>query len=100
MTEPKRIDKITADHRKVGRLAMRHEGTFWNAYYAKPETMEGAIWLGSLHMRFAVEPIKKQAFLGLMRECVADLIEEVFGHRPVWGSELFDAPESERAGNG
>ncbi len=28
---------------KIGRLAMRHEGNFWNAYYAMPDTMDGAI---------------------------------------------------------
>ena len=31
---------------EIGRLAMRHEGNFWNAYFALPDTMEGAIPLG------------------------------------------------------
>lgn len=94
----KRRDPITVDRRQVGRLAMRHEGTFWNAYYALPDSMEGAIYLGSLHMRFATQDQKREKFLNLMRDCVADLIEETFGHRPTWGSEQ-SAPESERAGS-
>lgn len=97
MSKP--VNTIKVDRRQVGRLAMRHEGDFWNAYYAMPDTMEKAILLGSLHMRFAVQTPKRDAFLSLMRESVGDLIQETFGHRPVWGSEM-GAPESERAGHG
>lgn len=86
---------------KIGRLALRHEGNSWNAYYAMPDTMEGAIWLGSIAMRFVDDnPERKAAFIGLMREGVSDLIEEKVGVRPTWPEGLQAAPEHERAGNG
>jgi len=50
---------------EVGRLAMRHEGTNWNAYYASTETMEGAILLGSIAMRFIINnPKHERGFHG------------------------------------
>jgi hypothetical protein len=85
---------------KVGRLAMRHEGAFWNAYYALPGTMNGAVMLGGVAMRFITnnEP-RKTAFVSLMLDAVADLIEEQTGHRPTWPEGPTPAPESERAGH-
>lgn len=74
----------------IGRLAMRHEGDFWNAYYALPNSMEGAILLGSIAMRFVTRKKRKDAFMELMKEAVADIIEETTGDRPAW-------PEKPRA---
>ena len=85
---------------KVGRLAMRHEGANWNAYYAMPGTMEGAIPLGSIAMRFVVDhPERKAAFMELMKEAVSDLLEELTGNRPTWPEGAHAAPEHERAGH-
>ena len=85
---------------KVGRLAMRHEGANWNAYYAMPGTMEGAIPLGSIAMRFVEgKPERKEAFMEMMKEAVSDLIEELTGHRPTWPEGAHAAPEHERAGH-
>jgi hypothetical protein len=84
--------------KEVGRLAMRQEGEWWNAYYAKPNTMMGALMLGSIRMRFVLVPERKNAFLDLMREAVGDIIEEATGERPSWSGER-SAPEIERAGN-
>jgi len=89
-------DKIA----KIGRLAMRHEGTNWNAYYAMPDTMEGAIPIGSITMRFVDNPERKKAFMDFMREAVSDLIEETTGHRPTWPDGPQSAPERERSGHG
>jgi hypothetical protein len=36
--------------KQVGRLAMRHEGMWWVAYYAMPSTMEGAVELARIAM--------------------------------------------------
>lgn len=80
---------------QIGRVAMRQEGANWNAYYAMTDTMEGAVFLGSLPMRFAENPKRKEAFLTLIRDCVADLIEEKIGQRPTW-KEPVAAPEHER----
>jgi hypothetical protein len=85
---------------QVGRLAMRHEGEYWNAYYAMPGTMEGAIVLGSIRMGAVIDnPARKDAFMVMMRDIVADIIEEHTGYRPIWGGPQT-APEHERAGNG
>jgi hypothetical protein len=72
------------DHYQIGRLAMREEGDEWKAYYAMPDTMKDAIFLGSIKMRFVMIEERKN-FMGLMREAVSDLIEEKVGVRPVWG---------------
>jgi hypothetical protein len=70
---------------KIGRLALRHEGANWNAYYALPGTMDGAIFLGSIAMRFIEgKPDRQEAFIGFMREAVSDLVEELIGQRPTW----------------
>ncbi len=84
---------------KVGRLAMRQEGNTWNAYYAMPDSMEEAIFLGSIKIRLVDKPDRKEAFLSLMRECVADMLEEVTGTRPTYLEGAKPAPESERSGN-
>lgn len=93
---------------KIGRLAMREEGTMWNAYYAMPDTMEGAIWLGSIAMRFVAHDgqlankreVRKNAFISMMREAVSDIIEEQTGIRPTWPEGIILAPEHERSKNG
>jgi len=83
---------------QVGRLALRQEEGNWNAYYAKKDTMEGAALLGSIKMALIVlNEKRKWAFMDLMRECVADLIEEETGTRPKWGGPER-APEHERSG--
>ncbi|MGY3366132.1 hypothetical protein ACVWZL_003257 [Bradyrhizobium sp. GM2.4] len=85
---------------KIGRLAMRHEGTMWNAYYAQNETMDGAILLGSVAMRFVADADRKTAFMDMMRDAVADVIKEKTGQRPTWPDGPQAAPERERAGHG
>lgn len=84
----------------IGRLAMRHEGDLWVAYYALTDTMEGAVLLGSIKMALVVENTKcKDAFMSLMRECVSDMLEEKLGTRPTWQG-AHAAPEHERSGHG
>lgn len=85
--------------KQIGRLAMRQEGDNWTAYYALPNTMDGAIWLGSVKMAFVGNaPDRKQIFMDLMRECVSDIIQGETGVRPTWGGPSR-APESERSGS-
>lgn len=73
------------DHHQIGRLAMREEGDEWKAYYAMPDTMKDAIFLGAIKLRFVAIEKRKLAFMDLMREAVGDLIEDDVGIRPVWG---------------
>lgn len=83
----------------IGRLAMRQEGDFWNAYYALRETMDGALLVGSIVMgAITNNPKHKEIFLSLMVSVVSDLIKHETGHMPTWG-EPETAPEHERAGS-
>jgi hypothetical protein len=85
---------------KIGGLALRHEGKFWNAYYALPDSMADAIQLGSIAMRFVENnQERKDAFMALMREGVADILQEQTGTRPTWPDGPQSAPEHERAGH-
>lgn len=84
---------------KIGRLAFRHEGHWWNAYVAPPDTMQGALLIGSIAMAGVQRKDRKEAFMRLMRDVHADLIEGATGKRPEW-LEPEPAPEHERAGHG
>jgi hypothetical protein len=84
---------------QIGRLAFRVEGDTWRAYYALTETMDGAVVLGSVAMRFVVETKRRDQFIAFMREAVSDLIEESTGTRPQWPDPPRPAPEHERSGS-
>jgi hypothetical protein len=87
------------DEVPMGRLALRVEGENWNAYYALPDTMEGAIFLGSIRMgAVANNAARKRAFMDLMRDIVAEILQDVCGERPTW-NEPERAPEHERGGS-
>jgi hypothetical protein len=95
MGEAKRREQL----QQLGRLALRAEGENWNAYYAEPNTMEGAVFLGSIRMAAVVDnPDRKQAFMAIMQDVVGEFIEHVVGERPTW-KEPYSAPEHEKAGN-
>ena len=85
---------------QIGRLAMRQEGGNWVAYYAMNETMDGAIFLGSIVMAgiSGHNGHRKANFMDMMRDIVSEIIEDKTGIKPEWGGEIA-APEHERAGN-
>lgn len=83
---------------QMGRIALRVEGENWNAYYALPNTMEGALYLASIRMALVQRDDRKQAFMNLMRAVVGDIIEGTAGERPEWLSPR-PAPEKDRSGN-
>ena len=84
---------------QVGRLAMRVEGEFWNAYYALPNTMEGALLLGSIRMAFVEDFSAKQIFMALMRDAVSAIIKAQTGIDAAWPDpDGIPAPQHERAG--
>ena len=89
------------ENAKIGRLAMRAEGTLWNAYYALPDTMDGAIFLGSIRLMSVTQnnPERKTAFMSMMRDIVTDIIREKTDQTPTWGGPET-APEHERGGDG
>ncbi len=81
---------------KVGRIALRVEGDNWHAYWAAPGTMQGAVFLGAVTMRFVNRADRKAAFMAMMRDCVGDLFEDQYGVRPEWPDAPAPAPENER----
>jgi hypothetical protein len=82
----------------VGRLAFRVEGDKWTCYFARADSMEGAIWMGSIAMGIVRDESRKGAFMTIMREALGDFIEENLGKQvEVWNEQ--PAPESERSGS-
>lgn len=68
------------------RLAFRGEGMFWNAYVAKPNSMEGAILIGSIAGRVIEvnEAIRKE-FIALMQAAVAETLQQIGESGVQWG---------------
>lgn len=86
---------------QVGRLAMRVEGDWWKAYYALPDTMQGALLLGQIHMGAVTRSLdRKHEFMELMQAVVSDFIAQGTGERPSWPEAPIPAPEHERSGRG
>jgi hypothetical protein len=85
-------------NQQVGRLAMRVEGDWWVAYYAMPNTMDGAIELGRIQMLAVQDKDRRQAFMDIMKAFVGDILEEKLGAKVDWPNPPQSAPESERSG--
>ena len=90
---------MTDTKRMQIRLALREEGSFWNAYLALSDTMENAKLIGSI----LISPVRnnqeiKDAFMAVMKQVLTDAIEDVTGEKPdEWVTQ--SAPESERSGH-
>lgn len=81
------------------RLAVRQEGRFLHAYFAKWQTMDDAVLLGSLVKQIADDdPELFQMWCDLMRAAVASQLEHQ-GHGNVEFTGPVAAPEHEKAGN-
>lgn len=82
------------------RLALREEGSFWNAYMAQAGTMDGAKLIGSIAIgAVRKNPEIKATFMAVMQQVMADAIEDVTGNPPEkW--DVQAGPEAERAGHG
>lgn len=82
--------------REMGRLALRDEGEFWVAYYAKPNTMDGAIKLGSIRLHLIKENEElRSEFMTMMKNTVSASIETITGKSAIWTNERI-APGHER----
>lgn len=86
---------------EIGRLALRAEGEWWNAYWApRQDTMDDAQLLGSLRLNLATDDFEvKQGFIDLMTKAFGNVVIDVTGQRPAWGAPE-PAPERERSGRG
>lgn len=82
----------------LGRLAMRVEGDWWIAYFAKIGTMDGAIELGRLRMTLAEEPKIKAATLEYFKGVMSKMMASVNGAKLEWPTPPQPAPEHEKAG--
>lgn len=81
------------------RLAFRTEGDKWTCYVAKGDTMDGALWMGSVAMGIVRDEGRKGEFMFLMSEALGDFLEEKFGPGVVSSWETTPAPEGERSGS-
>ena len=81
-----------------GRLAMRVEGTMWNAYWALPDTMDGAVLIGSIAMAAVQNVKRKHAFMLLMQDSLSSLFADKGVEIDRW-EKPQSAPERERGGN-
>jgi len=62
---------------KVGRLAQRREGGFWNAYWVPQQhTMDGALLVGSIRLS-TVKGRVREDFIALMRAAFDTVAEDV-----------------------
>lgn len=79
------------------RMAMRHEGEFWNAYFAKEGTMDGALLMGSIRMTLVADQASRKEWQACMTQMFSRLVESKFGAVPTM--LLEPAPEHERSGH-
>jgi hypothetical protein len=87
---------VSDQKQQVGRVALRVEGDWWVAYYALPNTMDGAIEMGRVLMALVRQNKRKKAFMDLMRSAVGEFLKDATGVQPDFITR--DAPEHERAG--
>lgn len=83
---------------QIGRLAMRAEGDWWIAYYAKMGTMDGALELGRVRMTIAQVPEYKAVTLECYKAIVGGMIANIVGADVAWPLPPQDAPEHEKSG--
>jgi hypothetical protein len=81
---------------EAGRLAMRVEGNWWCAYWARPDTMKDAVPLGTIAMDIVKNKAHKEAFMSIMRSYLSELIEKKTGVKPA-AFHTKPAPKSERS---
>jgi hypothetical protein len=85
---------------KVGRIALRHEGDWWVAYWAGLDSMKDAVELARVGMGYVQDTKRKNQFIKFARDIFADAVEEKTGIRPQFPDEPQPAPAHEPAGHG
>lgn len=82
---------------QAARIAFRIEGDWWVAYFALPDSMEGAREIGRIHMNAARNRDRKQMFIDLAQHFIAEALENISGQAVKFNAPV-DAPEHERSG--
>lgn len=81
----------------AGRLAIREIRDEVRFYYAMPETMKGAILLGSIQSALVKGSHERlHALIEVFRDAVAEIIYTRTGERVEWPTGPQSAPEHER----
>ncbi len=92
------------DRRQIGRLAIREIKDEIReikdeirAYYAMPETMKGALLLGTIKASLVRrDRALFDRFMALMRDAVSQILKDIVGTKPEWPNQPRRAPEAER----
>lgn len=85
---------------QIGRLAMRAEGDWWVAYYAKMGTMADALELGRIRLSCVQEDAQRNAAMECFKSIVGAMIAGVVGADVAWPTAPQAAPEHEKSGEG
>lgn len=80
------------------RLALRVEGNKWSAYCAKTDSMDDAVWMGSIAMSIVEDKDRQRAFVELMKDALTGFLTSQGVEVSSWNEQA--APEHERAGSG
>jgi hypothetical protein len=81
-----------------GRIALREEGDWWVAYWARPDTMDGALPLARVRMNLvAKDKAIKRAFIEFAQLIMTHGIEAVGGKIEGWHAPI-PGPPHERGG--
>jgi hypothetical protein len=86
------------DKVEIGRLALRKEGEFWNAYWSSsPHNLDKALLIGCIRLNCMTDKIREN-FMEMMKDAFAVHVENITGETPTWSAPRT-APENERGGN-
>jgi cellulase/cellobiase CelA1 len=82
----------------IGRLALRKEGEFWNAYWSPHlNNMDQSVLIGSIRMTTVKGKIHED-FIELMKNAFEIISQDIVRESITWGVPK-PAPEDERGGN-
>lgn len=87
-----------SDKVNVGRIAFRHEGEFWHAYWApQMDSMSGAVLLAAIRMNLIDgSTIMRDQFMTMAKAAFSATIKDITGkHIDQW-HDPQPAPENER----
>lgn len=86
------------DKIQVGRIAFRHEGEFWNAYWApNMDSMSGSVLLASIRMNLVEgSTAMKDQFMMLAKAAFSATIKGITGKHITTWHDPVSAPENER----
>ncbi len=79
MTDPE-----TGETELVGRITLRTVDEWWVGYYAQPETMEGAIEIGRIHMAMVEVEQVRHLFLETLRAGIGKILGDRVGTAPTF----------------